>query len=204
VRSAGPRLGDAEVAPLTGELTGLDAVVSDLAAGRGGIEATRLSSYAARFVLVNAPVPPVLAQRLDSAPGLTRVGAPEGGGLWQVTGVSARARFVPTKGASTALPAGPIDASGAVPKAWPGGLVVLADASDRGWRATLDGQALKPIIVNSWSQGFELPAGSSGKVEVAYESSLRSVWLTVAGLALVVVAVLSLPARRREGEGEDA
>jgi len=204
VRSVGPRLGDAEVAPLTGELTGLDAVVSDLAAGRGGIEATRLSSYAARFVLVNAPVPPVLAQRLDSAPGLTRVGAPEGGGLWQVTGVSARARFVPTKGASTVLPAGPIDASGAVPKAWPGGLVVLADASDRGWRATLDGQALKPIIVNSWSQGFELPAGSTGTVGVAYESSLRSVWLTVAGLALVVVAVLALPARRREGEGEDA
>jgi len=204
VRSVGPRLGDAEVAPLISNLAGLDGVVSDLAAGRGGVEAARLSQYAARFVLVNAPVPADLAQRLDSAPGLTRVGAPDGGALWQVAGVSARARFVPTTGAVSVLASGPIEATGPVPKNWAGGRIVLADSADGGWRASVGGRPLKSVVVNGWAQGFELPAKSSGAVEVTYVSSLRTVWLTVAGLALVVVAVLALPARRREGEGEDA
>ena len=50
----------------------------------------------------------------------------------------------------------------------------------------------------------ESAAADTGRVEITYVSSSRSVWLTVAGIALVVVVVLALPARRREGEGEDA
>jgi hypothetical protein len=200
VRGTGPHLGDAEVAPLRSKVTDLDAVVSDLAAGRGGIEIQRLANYAVRFVLVNAPVPLQLSEQLDAAPGLTRLGAPNGGALWQVNALSARARFVPAKGAPSLLPAGVINADGKVPAKWSGGRIVLAESADAGWQASLNGQRLKSTTVNGWAQGFVLPAKSSGAVQIRYVSPARGGWLVVAAIALVVVVVLALPARREEGD----
>lgn len=200
VRGTGPHLGDAEVAPLRSKVTDLDAVVSDLAAGRGGIEIQRLANYAVRFVLVNAPVPLQLSEQLDAAPGLTRLGAPNGGALWQVNTLSARARFVPTKGAPSLLPAGVINADGKVPAKWSGGRIVLAESADAGWQASLNGERLKSTTVNGWAQGFVLPAKSSGTVQIRYVSPARGGWLVVAAIALVVVVVLALPARREEGD----
>jgi hypothetical protein len=64
---------------------------------------------------------------------------------------------------------------------------------------------LKPVVVDGWAQGFELPAGSSGAIVVDYQSGAHVRWLVVAGIALIAVIVLALPARRRdENEGQDA
>lgn len=200
VRGSAPHTGDAEVAPLRGKVKDLDVVVSDLAAGRGGIEIKRLANYAIRFVLVNAPVPPQLAEQLDAAPGLARVGSLNSGVLWQINSLTARARFVPTKGLPSLLPAGVINADGKVPAKWPGGLVILAESSDSGWHASLNGKRLKSTTVNGWAQGFVLPAKSAGNVEIRYVSPARGGWLVIAAIALVVVIVLALPARRESSD----
>jgi len=204
VRGSGPQLGDAEVAPLSSKVGSLDAVVSDLAAGRGGVEIQRLANYAVRFVLVNAPVPPQLAQQLDAAPGLTRVGAPNGGALWQVNAISARARFVPRVGGPSVLPANEITADGPVPAKWPGGVIVLAESADAGWKATVNNSALKTVTINGWAQGFVLPAKSQGAIHIRYVAPARGGWLVVAAIATIVVIVLALPARRFTDEGQDA
>lgn len=206
LRASGPVLGDSEVVPDTSGVDGLDAVVSDLASGRGGVEAARLSSYAVKFVQVDQPVPQRLVDRLDAVPALTRVGAPDGGALWRVSTPSVRARLVPSgAGRPIALPAGEVDVQGTVPQKWDGGRIVLADQNDPGWRATAGGRVLTPIVVDGWAQGFDLPAGSSGAIEVEYRSAARTPWLVLAGIALIAVIVLALPARRRDdSEGQDA
>jgi GT2 family glycosyltransferase len=206
LRSTGPHLGDAEVVPQRDAVSDLDNLVADLASGRGGIESRRLASFAVRFVLVDAPVPAELADRLDAVPGLTRIGAPNGGVLWRVGPTSARVRFEP-KGTTERIPmpAEEISARGGVPKDWAGGRIVMADQADRGWRASLNGKALTPVTVDGWAQGFELPEGSAGLVSITYSSSLRTFWLVVVGAVLVAVVILALPTRRRdEDEGHDA
>ena len=45
-----------------------------------------------------------------------------------------------------------------------------------------------------------LPAKSSGTVQIRYVSPARGGWLVIATIALVVVVVLALPARREEGD----
>jgi GT2 family glycosyltransferase len=206
LRDSGPVLGDAEVVPDSSAVGGLDEVVSDLASGRGGVEAARLSSYAVKFVQVDRPVPQRLADRLDAVPALTRVGAPGGGALWRVSTPSVRARLEPS-GVGRAIPltADEVTVTGTVPQKWNGGRIVLADQDDPGWRATAGGVALQPVVVDGWAQGFELPAGSSGAIVVGYQSGAHARWLILAGVALLATIVLALPARRRdEDEGQDA
>jgi GT2 family glycosyltransferase len=207
LRSTGPIVGDAEVVPSTDVMAGLDEVVADLASGRGGVQAERLASYAVAFVQIDAPVPTALADRLDAVPGLNRIGAPDGGALWRVAPLAARARIEPERpgGRPVALKAGEIGASGRVPDGWRGGRVVLADPADSGWRATLDGRPLTPVVQDGWAQAWELPAGSTGRISIAYTGSGRTAWLFVSGIVLILTIVLALPARRYdEDEGEDA
>jgi hypothetical protein len=207
LRSTGPTVGDAEVVPTTEVMAGLDEVVADLASGRGGVQAERLASYAVAFVQIDAPVPAALADRLDAVPGLNRIGAPEGGALWSVAPLAARARFDPERAGAPIVPLNSreVAAAGLVPDDWAGGRVVLADPTDPGWRATLDGRELVPVVEDGWAQAWELPEGSSGRVAIEYAGSGRTLWLLVSGVLLVVTIVLALPARRYDdGEGEDA
>jgi arabinofuranan 3-O-arabinosyltransferase len=81
----------------------------------------------------------------------------------------------------------------------PQALLVVPENANRGWVATLGGQALSPTRVDGWQQAWTVPAGPGGLVHLtftpdrAYRTGLAAGGL--AALGLVVVAVL--PARVR-------
>ncbi|MCT2590281.1 alpha-(1-_3)-arabinofuranosyltransferase [Streptomyces sp. N2-109] len=74
-----------------------------------------------------------------------------------------------------------------------------------GWKATLDGKELTPLRIDGWQQGFLIPEGKGGLVELEYEP-VR--WyeggLIAGGIALAALLGLAF-LRRREGTplGED-
>ncbi|MGN6693392.1 MAG: alpha-(1-_3)-arabinofuranosyltransferase domain-containing protein [Aquihabitans sp.] len=82
-------------------------------------------------------------------------------------------------------------------------LATTENAND-GWEATLDGKVLTPIRVDGWRQGWRVPAGAAGTVELRYRpAAAQRIGLAIglaALLALVAAAVLAprtRAARRR-------
>ena len=74
----------------------------------------------------------------------------------------------------------------------PGGESVLrvAENSNPGWRATLDGQALEPVVLDGWQQGYRVPAGAGGRVVLDFtpDRAYRAGLWSGGGLALVLLA----------------
>ena len=73
-------------------------------------------------------------------------------------------------GALTAVPLrtdSPTHLTGPV-AAGPQRLLALAMNSNAGWEATLDGASLTPVVVDGFRQGFVLPDGASGTVDVTF------------------------------------
>ncbi|WP_406203208.1 alpha-(1-_3)-arabinofuranosyltransferase family protein [Streptomyces sp. NBC_01017] len=66
-----------------------------------------------------------------------------------------------------------------------------------GWRATLNGKELTPVRLDGWQQGWRIPAGAGGTVELSYEPAV----MYEGGLigSAVAIALLAGPAlwRRR-------
>jgi arabinofuranan 3-O-arabinosyltransferase len=105
----------------------------------------------------------------------------------------------------------PLTAAGrvVVPEAWgdvhrtvevgPGeeSWLVVHEAFNAGWQATLDGQALVPVRLDGWQQGFLLPNGAGGRVTLRYapDRLYRASLLAGAGLALLLVGGAALPGR---------
>ncbi|WP_367125589.1 alpha-(1-_3)-arabinofuranosyltransferase family protein [Streptomyces phytohabitans] len=68
-----------------------------------------------------------------------------------------------------------------------------------GWKATLDGEELKPLRLDGWQQGFLLPEGASGTVKLEYEPAAWYDGGLIAGV-LGILGLLGLAfLRRREG-----
>ncbi|AZQ71877.1 glycosyltransferase family 2 protein [Streptomyces luteoverticillatus] len=206
VRGAGARLGDAEPLAAAGRQRELDAMVAALVAGSGADQAGRLGDYAVGYVLVRDSAPRDMARVLDATPGLTRLGKEDHSSLWRVDNQVARVTVVtgprrPDGTRATApvpVAAGPVTARATVPAGTGDRVLRLADKAAPGWRATLDGRALKAVTVDGWAQGFALPA-RGGKLTVAYETPVaRTAWLWAQGLLAAVLVVLALPGRRRE------
>lgn len=209
VNGAGPMLGDADVSPDAQTWAALDPLVADLASGRGGEEVEALAGYGVRYVLMDAGAASDLVPTLDAAPGLRRLSTAGGETLWRVAGDTSRARLVGADATSAvgvqmdgALGVEPyIDQS--VPAA---GTLVLGAASDSHWSAIgidADGDAralptaTAPDLL-SWSQAFDVPAGQTSRVEVSYDSGLRTGWLLLQLIVFVVLVILALPSRRAE------
>jgi hypothetical protein len=146
-----------------------------------------------------------LAGRLDATPGLERVTATAAGTIWRSAGLGAgtagwaRIEVGGVDGeVEAALPASPdgtLDTTideGAATR-----LLVLAERSDSGWHATLDGRSLR-AVESGWRQGFELGA-DGGHLVVEHEPATRVPWLVLAGVLLLVTVLLALPVRRRRG-----
>ncbi|MBE7323177.1 DUF3367 domain-containing protein [Nocardioides sp. Y6] len=84
--------------------------------------------------------------------------------------------------------------------AGPEGVLRIPENVNLGWRATLDGQELEPLRLDSWQQGFKLPAGDGGDVilEFVPDQTYR-VQLYVGALAalLLFAAAVVLELNRR-------
>lgn len=81
-------------------------------------------------------------------------------------------------------------------------LLVLAERRDSGWRASIDGTALRSVSAD-WRQTFEIPPGTSGQVQVHYDSTSYTIWLWVAGIILFGYLLLSVPLSRRHPGTEE-
>ena len=176
-----------------------------------------------------SPTARQLAARLDAAEGLRRLSSTGGNALWTVTGPTGLARVLsPGGGTLAVLPTradDPLRAGGRIPAvaaarpATPSGVagaarppraaptpsrrLVLAEQADPGWRATLDGAALRPGVHAGWAQAFVLPPGG-GRLEVWYDGRSRSHWLTAEAVLLALVVLGALPTRRAVPEPERA
>jgi GT2 family glycosyltransferase len=221
--SSGDRLGSADTPPSTGQLGALDGIVADLLSARGSDAAEALATRAVRYVAL--PVGPrskALAAALDVQAGLSRRASGQVL-LWRVVAPTSRLSVLrpgmagpalrgdrgPTRELLRTAPPATLDASreGAattVRRGSPGRLLVLAEAADPGWRASIDGQALPRRTAWGWAQGFVLPA-AGGHLVVSFDQGPRHRALAGQALALLLILILAAPAaRRRRGlEVED-
>ncbi|HEV7207453.1 MAG TPA: hypothetical protein VGN54_01810, partial [Mycobacteriales bacterium] len=164
---------------------------------------------------------------LDNQPALSRVAVPGRTLLWQLLVPASRAQVLRDPVAAAALnpapltaplgrgpllqavnevPAQVLPAAGEgvnaqlAPAAQPGDrLLVLADARDNAWRATVDGRPLQPVTAWGWAQGFRLPA-EGGQLIVRHDTGDRHRDLLIQLGVLVVVLVLAAPGVRRREE----
>ena len=155
-----------------------------------------------------------LVGRLDATAGLERVTENASGTLWRVraavgadgspapTVVTSWARLAAAAGDVTD-PATPVVAvaagHGSVDTTVPAGaatrVLVLAERSDPGWHAWLDGRPLRSVELG-WRQTFDVGA-SGGHLVVRYDSPTRTGWLAALGVTAVLTGLLALPLRRR-------
>ena len=196
VRGAGPTIGSAESTDATQPSANLGTLVGNLVAGAGGDPATQLADYAVQYIQVLAPVSGQVSTALDATPGLTRLNQQTSGSTWRLTQNVSRAVIQSQGSADVSVPAGPVDVDATIPAGATGRVLRLADSSDPGWRATLDGTALTPTSVDGWAQGFELPA-NGGRLAVSYHESPEHIgWIAGQCFLALVVLVLALPGRR--------
>jgi GT2 family glycosyltransferase len=207
-RAGGAGLYDDAVAPSGPQRAALDDVVADLASARGSDAAEALATRAVRYVALRGGAGE-LSAALDGQRGLVRRASEAGLVLWQVRAPAARLEVLAPPVAARAvrgarapdpeLPAGPASAltAGADLPAGPAGrLLVLAEAADPGWQATLDGRPLPRRTAWGWAQAFALPDGG-GRLVLRRDPTPRSRALAVQAAAVLVVVVLAAPAARR-------
>lgn len=68
-------------------------------------------------------------------------------------------------------------------------MLALRENTNPGWRATVAGQTLRPVVLDGWQQGWVLPAGLSGDVTLRFEPD-TPYRIGLAGGAALLVAVL--------------
>ena len=148
---------------------------------RPGAEADRLVDLVAR------------QQDLDTKP-------TEQAGLFQGPGVPSTAWVIPgatpppeVQGMLTAPPPAPIPdpATGRAEAAGPGTVVLLVPEA-KAWQATVGGARLEPTTALGWAQGFRLPAGATGNLDVRRTGQDRRLTLLLVEALLVLAAVATM------------
>jgi GT2 family glycosyltransferase len=213
-RPGGPQLGDADTAPSGAESAAaaahLDTAVRDLVAAKPGAVA-ELTPFDIGYIVVPAQSTARVRSALGRAGTLTVLPAP-GVTVWRSrrpTGeltvlhghaaTEAAAGNVPTTPHLLALPAKPGSADVPISASAAGGLAVLAEPANPGWRATLDGKPLVRQTAYGWAQAFVLPP-AGGRLRIEFRSSPRHRWLLVE-LGLTAVAVIAaMPGRRPDDD----
>ena len=149
----------------------------------------------------------LLAGELEAVPGLDTVGPTDSGWLWRVkpsyatpglSDVVNRVRLVDAKGKALApVPSEGQNVDAPIPAGDGGRRVVLAERSDPGWQAWLDGKALKSVS-SGWAQAFEVPA-TAGTLEIRYVHPLNAIMSLVQLVLLGLTVLLALPVKARRG-----
>jgi arabinofuranan 3-O-arabinosyltransferase len=77
-------------------------------------------------------------------------------------------------------------------------VLTLRENQNPGWQATLGGRTLRPLVLDGWQQGWLVPAGSGGAVELRFApDTTYATAITGGGLLLAGVVVAAvLPVRR--------
>lgn len=75
-------------------------------------------------------------------------------------------------------------------------VILLAENDAPGWQATIGDTVLQRTTFNGM-QGFEVPAGTAGPLDINYERSSRIMWLSLQSAVLIVFGVLAIPVRRK-------
>jgi hypothetical protein len=220
LRASGPLLGDssAALAARAGVGTGGGAdqaevlpVLGAMLSDSGSDVRAQLEDLDVGSVLLLPPLGEGSVNALDASPGLVRVGTPEGAVLWRVelthAGVAtssrpARVRVLRADGETLqALPSAGASRTDVDTRLQPGPagrVLVLAERSDAGWRAWLDGRELVPARHGGWAQAFLLPAAGGHLVVEHRGPAQRALDLTRATvLAVALLLALPLPRRRR-------
>jgi hypothetical protein len=210
-RPGGPRLGDADVAPVSGSRAAahLAAAVRDEAAGlpRAGAE---LQPFGVDFLVVPSDSVSRLAPQLAKTATLSVVPAP-GATVYRSSLPAGELSLLPAAAAGPALSGSPqasttlkVLAAGAgtadvaIPAGPAGRLAVLAEPADSHWQATLGSRTLAGRTAYGWAQAFELPA-AGGRLRIGYHDPRRGTLLWVELAAVVLTLLLAVPARGRSG-----
>ncbi|NRQ39332.1 DUF3367 domain-containing protein [Nonomuraea sp. NN258] len=85
--------------------------------------------------------------------------------------------------------------------------LVVNENYNAGWRATLDGATLRPVRIDGWKQGWELPAGAAGTVRLDYPPDglyRLALGFGLGGIALLVLLALMSRGPRPEHVRETA
>jgi arabinofuranan 3-O-arabinosyltransferase len=76
-------------------------------------------------------------------------------------------------------------------------ILSVAENTNPGWTATLDGRRLEPLVVDGWRQGWLVPAGGAGQIELTYQPgrAYRAA-LGIGFLGLFALVLMALRRRR--------
>jgi arabinofuranan 3-O-arabinosyltransferase len=80
-------------------------------------------------------------------------------------------------------------------------ILAVRENTNPGWRATVAGRELAPIVVDGWQQGWLLPAGVAGDVTLTFAPDVPYRASLIGGAAALAIVVLlaAIPVRRRAG-----
>ena len=179
-----------------------EAVATMLSGGSG--EETVTATLAVGYVFVPGDTSEQLdlVESLDASDMLEKVTEGDGGGMWRVIDASPRA--VVTGGAEPiALSSGAVEASGTIPADQSERTVVLSERYDTQWRATLAGTQLQPTLVDDWAQGFTVPAGASGELELSRHQPGLLAWQITLYAAVALTVLIAIPWRPRSRAVEE-
>jgi arabinofuranan 3-O-arabinosyltransferase len=77
-------------------------------------------------------------------------------------------------------------------------LFVVNEMFNRGWRATLDGVQLEPLVIDGWRQAFIVPAGSGGAITLTFTPNRAyQAGIAIGIVLLILLTLLAVVPRRR-------
>ncbi|MGY5765935.1 hypothetical protein ACXET9_12125 [Brachybacterium sp. DNPG3] len=144
-----------------------------------------------------------LVAALDASTGLEKVTVNSAGGMWRVIDSRERAVVLDADGTATPLASSLVGATGSVSSSSAERTIVLSERYDSGWRAEVGGHRLEPVLVDGWAQGFVLPAGVSGDVEVHRDQAFTPLWRGLLYAAVAATGIIAIPWRPRSRGAED-
>jgi arabinofuranan 3-O-arabinosyltransferase len=78
-------------------------------------------------------------------------------------------------------------------------VLVVHENENPGWKATLDGTTLEKVRIDGWQQGYVIPRGRGGDVDLRFTPGKAYRIVLISGLALVVLlGLFAIPRRKRK------
>lgn len=146
-----------------------------------------------------------LVGRLDASSAVEKVTQNATGSMWRVIDTAPRAWIdggSVNGDAPQPLSSDVISAHGEITPAEGDRTVVLSERYDTQWRATVDGTQLEATRVDDWAQGFVLPAGAEGRIDIVRSQPLTPLWKGVLYGSLLLTALIAVPWRARSRAAE--